>query len=54
MLRISKKPGFLLENGYTNMLAHVNQSIEKNLAERITALNAVAERLYLKWAVNLK
>ena len=30
------------------------EEIEKNLAERITALNAVAERLYLKWAVNLR
>jgi hypothetical protein len=28
--------------------------IEKNLPERVTALNAVAERLYLKWIINLK
>ena len=28
--------------------------IEKNLPERVAALNAVAERLYQKWIINLK
>jgi GMP synthase-like glutamine amidotransferase len=30
------------------------EEIEKNLTERVAALNAVAERLYLKWIGNLK
>ena len=30
------------------------EEIEKDLPERVTALNAVAERLYKKWIVNLK
>lgn len=28
--------------------------MEKNLPERVAALNAIAERLYKKWIVNLK
>lgn len=30
------------------------EEIEKDLSERVAALNAVAERLYKKWIVNLK
>ena len=30
------------------------EEIEKDLSERVAALNAVAERLYRKWIVNLK
>ncbi|MBX9917550.1 MAG: type 1 glutamine amidotransferase, partial [Nitrosomonas sp.] len=30
------------------------EEIEKNLPERVAALNVVAERLYRKWIVNLK
>lgn len=44
MLRISKKPGFLLESGYVNMLEHINQPIKKNLAESFRQLKFLDER----------
>ena len=30
--RIDKQPGYLLENSYRNMLAHLDQPFEKDLA----------------------
>ena len=44
MLRISEKPGFLLENGYTNMLEHINQPIETNLSESFRQLKILDQR----------
>ena len=42
--RIIEKPNFLLENGYINMLKHINQPIEKNLAESFNQLKILDQR----------
>ena len=41
--RIAKHPGYLLENGYQNMLVHLNQPFEKDLAgsfEKLAIMDA--------------
>lgn len=41
--RINKQPGYLLENGYKNMLIHLDQPFDKNLAgsfEKLAAMDA--------------
>lgn len=43
-LKINEKPGFLLENGYRNVLEYINQPIEKNLAESFKQLKLLDER----------
>lgn len=42
--RINKHPGFLLENGYRNVLDYVNQPIEKNLAESFNQIKILDQR----------
>lgn len=42
--RLNECPGFLLENGYRNVLDHINQPIEKNLAESFKQLKILDER----------
>jgi MoaA/NifB/PqqE/SkfB family radical SAM enzyme len=42
--RINENPGFLLENGYRNVLEYINQPIEKNLAESFKQLKLLDER----------
>ena len=42
--RINQSPGFLLENGYRNVLEYINQPIEKNLAESIRQLKLLDKR----------
>lgn len=42
--RINEHPGFLLENGYCNVLEYINQPIEKNLAESFRQLKLLDER----------
>jgi MoaA/NifB/PqqE/SkfB family radical SAM enzyme len=42
--RINEHPGFLLENGYRNVLEYINQPIEKNLAESFEQLKLLDER----------
>ena len=42
--RINEHPGFLLENGYRNVLEYINQSTEKNLAESFRQLKLLDER----------
>jgi MoaA/NifB/PqqE/SkfB family radical SAM enzyme len=42
--RINSNPGFLLENGYRNMLDYINQPMEKNLAESFIQLKLLDER----------
>ena len=42
--RINKHPGFLLENGYRNVLDYVNQPIEKNLAESFNQIKILDKR----------
>ena len=42
--RVNEKPGFLLENGYRNILEHINLPIEKNLAESFRQLKLLDER----------
>ena len=41
--RIDKQPGYLLENGYQNMLKHLDQPFEKDLAgsfEKLAIMDA--------------
>ncbi len=42
--RINEHPGFLLENGYRNVLDYINQPIEKNLAESFNQLTLLDKR----------
>lgn len=42
--RINEHPGFLLENGYRNVLEHINQPMEKNLAESFRQLKLLDQR----------
>lgn len=42
--RINEHPGFLLENGYRNVLEYINQPIEKNLAESFKQLKLLDQR----------
>jgi sulfatase maturation enzyme AslB (radical SAM superfamily) len=42
--RINKNPGFLLENGYRNVLDYINQPMKKNLAESFNQLNILDQR----------
>lgn len=42
--RIAKSPGFLLENGYRNMLKYVQQPIEKDFAESLNQLYIMDQR----------
>ena len=43
-LRISKKPGYLLEDGYRNMLDYISQPIQKNLANSFDQLKQLDQR----------
>jgi sulfatase maturation enzyme AslB (radical SAM superfamily) len=42
--RIDERPGFLLENGYRNMLDYINQPTEKNLAESFKQIEILDQR----------
>lgn len=42
--RINESPGFLLENGYRNVLDYINQPVEKNLAESLRQLKLLDNR----------
>jgi sulfatase maturation enzyme AslB (radical SAM superfamily) len=42
--RINEHPGFLLENGYRNVLEYINQPINKNLAESFNQLKLLDQR----------
>jgi len=42
--RINEHPGFLLENGYRNVLEYINQSTEKNLAESFEQIKILDQR----------
>ena len=42
--RIAKKPGFLLEESYKNMLNYIKQPIEKNFLRSMTQLNELDQR----------
>ena len=42
--RINEHPGFLLENGYRNVLEYINQSTEKNLAESFEQIKIFDQR----------
>ena len=42
--RINANPGFLLEDGYRNVLEHINRPIEKNLANSFIQLKILDER----------
>jgi len=42
--RINDRPGFLLENGYRNVLDYINQPIEKNLAKTFEQLKLLDRR----------
>lgn len=42
--KINEQPGFLLENGYRNVLQYINQPIEKNLAESFKQLKLMDQR----------
>jgi len=42
--RIDKRPGFLLENGYRNVLDYINQPIEKNLAKSFDQIKILDQR----------
>ena len=42
--RINEHPGFLLENGYRNVLEYINQPIEKNLAESFKQIKILDQR----------
>ena len=42
--RINDHPGFLLENGYRNVLDYINQPIEKNLAESFKQIKILDQR----------
>jgi organic radical activating enzyme len=44
MTRINEHPGFLLENGYRNVLEHINQPVEKNLAESFDQIKILDQR----------
>ena len=44
MSRINEHPGFLLENGYRNVLEYINQPIDKNLAESLQQLKLLDQR----------
>lgn len=43
-LRINQSPGFLLENGYRNMLRYIETPIEKNLTETFNQLKILDTR----------
>lgn len=42
--KINEKPGFLLENGYRNILQYVNQPVEQNLSESFTQLKLLDQQ----------
>jgi sulfatase maturation enzyme AslB (radical SAM superfamily) len=42
--RINEHPGYLLENGYRNVLAYINQPIERNLADSFDQLKLMDQR----------
>ena len=42
--RINENPGFLLENGYRNLLSYIQQPIEKNLKETFKQLEIMDTR----------
>jgi len=42
--RINEHPGFLLENGYRNVLDYINQPTEKNLAESFRQIEILDQR----------
>lgn len=42
--RLAAQPGYLLENGYKNMLAHLAQPFEKNLAQSFEKLAEMDQR----------
>lgn len=42
--RISEHPGYLLENGYQNMLTHLNQTFEKDLTGSFEQLSLLDQR----------
>lgn len=42
--RIAKSPGFLLENSYRNLLAYIQQPIEKDLEKSFTKLHELDKR----------
>jgi len=42
--RINERPGFLLENGYRNVLDYINQPIEQNLIESFKQIEILDQR----------
>lgn len=42
--RINEKPGFLLENGYNNILKYIDEPMQKNLAESFNQLKVLDQR----------
>ena len=42
--RINQRPGFLLENSYANMLAYLDQPLEKNLQNSFDQLKKMDAR----------
>jgi sulfatase maturation enzyme AslB (radical SAM superfamily) len=42
--KINQKPGYLLENGFRNVLAHLDQPIEKNLSNSFEQLSIMDKR----------
>jgi sulfatase maturation enzyme AslB (radical SAM superfamily) len=42
--RINDRPGFLLENGYQNVLDYINQPIERNLSESFAQIKLMDQR----------
>jgi hypothetical protein len=42
--RINEHPGFLIENGYRNVLNYINQPIEKNLTESFKQIKILDQR----------
>jgi MoaA/NifB/PqqE/SkfB family radical SAM enzyme len=44
MSRINERPGFLLENGYRNVLEYINQPIDKNLNDSLQQLKLLDQR----------
>lgn len=44
IIKINEQPGFLLENGYRNMLKYINQPVEKNLDKSFEQLKLMDQQ----------
>jgi hypothetical protein len=44
LYRINEKPGFLLEDGYQNLLTHIHKPFDKNLELTFDTLAAMDQR----------